>query len=96
MTDAAFESVEDRLLGAFDVAGRGVHPEKFDIETADPSARRMGQIGSVTLPPTASVVFNDSTADTIDEELALHGWEVGTVRATEDGMIVSVWEASDA
>lgn len=88
------DSVEDRLIGAFDVATRGVHPDEFEIERAEPAERETGLIGRVALPANTSVTLNDRNADTLDGALSLYGWQVGTIRATEDGMVVSVWEVS--
>lgn len=81
-------SKSDKLRGAFDAASWGAHADELDVDVGGEGDR----IGSVTLPRGASVVVNDDAGrTTLPENLAPHGWEPGTVRASSSGTVVSVW-----
>lgn len=86
------ETVEDRLLGAFDCGTRGVHPDDLEIELPVPGERWSGKVGKVVVPEGGSVVFFDPDGETITEALALHDWEVSTVFSQHGGgTAVNVW-----
>lgn len=86
-------SVKDRLIGAFDVAGRGFDP----VDDLDVTTGTQAQVGIVRIQhKNASVVINCPNSTGIDEALGLHGWEVGTIRYTPEEMVVSVYERGRA
>lgn len=88
------EPTKDNLTDAFRTAtwGTGAFSETVEIEVHGDD---VPSIGTATLSDGASAILNDPDATTLDQALGAHGWESGTVWATADGMVVSVWEADN-